>query len=86
MLAWTIYTSLIGVGVLMVLPRGGAQQARAVALLTAAAGFVIALAGALTLEPGKINTITRASWIPSLGIEYHLSADRSMRNGRGCPT
>jgi NADH-quinone oxidoreductase subunit M len=75
MLAWTIYISLIGVGVLMALPRGGARQARVVALLTTMAGFVIALAGALTLDPGKVNTITQVRWIPSLGIEYHLAAD-----------
>jgi NADH-quinone oxidoreductase subunit M len=75
MLAWTIYISLLGMGVLMALPRDAARLARVAALLTAMAGFVIALAGALTLDPGKINTITQVRWIPSLGIEYHLAAD-----------
>ena len=75
MLAWTIYISLIGVGVLMALPRSAARQARVVALLAAAAGFAIALTGALRLDPAKVNTITRARWIPSLSIEYHLAAD-----------
>jgi len=75
MLAWTIYISLIGVGVLMALPQGSARQVRVVALLAAMAGFVIAMAGALKLEPGKVNTITQVRWIPSLGIEYHLAAD-----------
>jgi NADH-quinone oxidoreductase subunit M len=75
MLAWTIYISLIGVGVLMALPRGDARQARVVALLTAMAGLVISLAGALRLEPGKVNTIAQVRWIPSLGIEYYLAAD-----------
>ena len=75
MLAWTLYISLLGVAVLMLLPRGAARPARMVALLTAVVGFVIALAGCLTLDPGKLNTITRVPWIPSLGIEYHLAAD-----------
>jgi len=59
----------------MLLPRGEARPARAVALLTAVVGFVIALAGAIRLDPGKLNTITQVAWIPSLGIEYHLAAD-----------
>jgi NADH-quinone oxidoreductase subunit M len=75
MLAWTIYISLIGVGVLMLLPRGNARQARGVALLTALAGFAVALAGAAQLDPGKINTLVEVRWIPSLGIEYYLAAD-----------
>jgi NADH-quinone oxidoreductase subunit M len=75
MLAWTIYISFLGVAVLMLLPRGDARLARIVALLTALAGFVFALAGVLRSEAGKLETITNVSWIPSLGIKYHLAAD-----------
>jgi NADH-quinone oxidoreductase subunit M len=75
MLAWTIYISFIGVGVLMLLPRDNAQMARVVALLTAITGLVIGLAGAVQLDPGKANTISQAHWVPSLGIEYYLGAD-----------
>jgi NADH-quinone oxidoreductase subunit M len=75
MLAWTIYISFLGVAVLMLLRRGDARLARIIALLTAVAGFIVALAGVLRSEPGKLETITNASWIPSLGIEYHLAAD-----------
>jgi len=75
MLAWTIYISLIGTAVLMVLPRGKPGAARAVALLAALGGFACALAGAATLDPGRLSTVTRLRWIPSLGIEYHLAAD-----------
>jgi NADH-quinone oxidoreductase subunit M len=75
MLAWTIYISFLGAGVLMVLPAGDARRARTVALLAAVAGFLMALAGALKLDPGKLNTITQVAWIPSLGIQYHLAAD-----------
>ncbi|HWD91109.1 MAG TPA: NADH-quinone oxidoreductase subunit M [Verrucomicrobiae bacterium] len=82
MLAWTIYISFLGVLVLMLLPKGNAAAARAIALLTALAGLVIGIAGVVQYKSaiavpgaGKIVTIADASWIPSLGIQYHLAAD-----------
>ncbi|HWX22947.1 MAG TPA: NADH-quinone oxidoreductase subunit M, partial [Candidatus Binatia bacterium] len=75
MLAWTIYISFLGVVVLMLLPQGDARAARIVAMLTACLGFVFALGGALQAKLGEIRTVTQVSWIPSLGIEYHLAAD-----------
>ncbi|MBI3851575.1 MAG: NADH-quinone oxidoreductase subunit M [Verrucomicrobia bacterium] len=81
MLAWTIYISFLGVLVLMLLPKGNASAARWVALLTAVAGFLIALAGivAQLQKPlelrAQIETVTHIAWIPSLGIELHLAAD-----------
>ena len=76
MLAWTIYISFLGVLVLMLLPRDDARSARKVALLTAIAGFAVAFFGAMQQgNPGEIATITKTSWIPSLGAHYHLAAD-----------
>src|SRR5205823_12495606 len=76
MLAWTVYISFIGVAVLMLLPKGNASAARKVALLAAALGLVVALAGVLQAEgSSKIQTIVNVPWIPSLGINYHLAAD-----------
>jgi NADH-quinone oxidoreductase subunit M len=75
MLAWTIYISFIGVGVLMLLPKDKPRAARIVALLTAALGFALAVGGVLQASPGEIQTVCKAPWIPSLGIEYHLAAD-----------
>ncbi len=75
MLAWTIYITFIGVAVLMCLPRGNARAARKVALLTAAAGFLIAFAGAFQSDPGKVQTIVNVPWISSLGIHFYLAAD-----------
>jgi len=75
MLAWTIYISFLGVLVLMLLPKGNASAARKVALLTAVAGFVVALAGFIQFKAGETVTVARVPWIPSLGIEYHLAAD-----------
>jgi NADH-quinone oxidoreductase subunit M len=79
MLAWTIYISFLGVLVLMLLPKGNAALARKVAMLTAVAGFVVAVAGFIQQAPelklGKILPVADADWIPSLGIRYHLAAD-----------
>src|ERR1043166_5131316 len=75
MLAWTIYTTFIGVAVLMLLPKENARVARIVAIITATIGFFLALAGFFAGKPGEIVEITKTSWIPSLGIEYHLAAD-----------
>jgi NADH-quinone oxidoreductase subunit M len=75
MLAWTIYVSMLGAGALMLLPAEDVRRARAVALFAAAAGLVLALAGAMQLDPARLTTITRVAWIPLLGIEYYLAAD-----------
>jgi NADH-quinone oxidoreductase subunit M len=75
MLAWTIYITFIGVAVLMCLPRGDAAAARALALLTAFAGFVIGLAGVLHSDPSQVQTIVDVPWVSSLGIHYYLAAD-----------
>lgn len=76
MLAWTIYLSFIGVAVLMLLPKGKAALARAVAMLVALAGLGIAFAGCVqySRDPRLIE-IVRVPWIPSLHIEFHLAAD-----------
>jgi NADH-quinone oxidoreductase subunit M len=75
MLAWTIYISMLGALVLLLLPKTAAKAARWLALLVAVAGFAIAFAAFLTQRTGELRTIVNAAWIPSLGIDYHLAAD-----------
>src|SRR5882672_5085616 len=75
MLAWTIYISFIGVGILLLLPKGDARLARIVALVSAIAGFLAALGGVLEAKVGEIIPIIRTPWIPVIGAEYHLAAD-----------
>jgi len=75
MLAWTIYSSFIGVAVLMLLPRENARAARSVALLTASIGLFLALGAIFEAKAGELVPIAKIPWIPSLGIEYHLAAD-----------
>jgi NADH-quinone oxidoreductase subunit M len=59
----------------MLLPRGNAALARAVAMTAAIAGFLCALGGAFHATPGELQTIAKVPWIPSLGIDYYLAAD-----------
>ena len=75
MLAWTIYISFLGAAAMLLLPKGSVLSARILALLTAVAGFALALTSFLEHRTGEMQTITRVSWIPSLGIEYYLAAD-----------
>ena len=75
MLAWTIYISFLGALALLLLPKASTTAARILALLTAAAGFTIGLTAFLGHRTGELITVTRHSWIPALGIEYHLAAD-----------
>lgn len=76
MLSWTIYISFAGVLVLMCLPRERVHAARCTALITALAGFGLALTTALgwTPEPELVE-LTKRAWVPSLGITYYLGFD-----------
>jgi NADH-quinone oxidoreductase subunit M len=75
MVAWTIYISFLGAVALLLMPKGNAALARTVALLTALAGFALALTAFAQQRTGEMLTVTRVPWIPSLGIQYHLAAD-----------
>src|SRR6266480_2280708 len=74
MLSWTIYTSFLGAGVLTLLPGDNARAARLVGLGTALGGLAVALVGTLKAGAG-LNTFCDVSWVPTLGIHYHLAAD-----------
>ena len=75
MLAWTIYVSFFGAGILMLLPRNNACAARAVAVMTALCGLMLGLIGTLHAKTGALQAITKVSWVPALGVEYYLAAD-----------
>ena len=75
MLAWTIYISFLGALLLLLLPKGNAAAARVLALLAAVVAFAITLTYFLEHRTGEMLTVTDASWVPSLGIRYHLAAD-----------
>jgi NADH-quinone oxidoreductase subunit M len=76
MLGWTIYLSFLGAAALMVLPRGDARLARVAALVTSLAGLGLGLAGFCVAGDGsELATVTKRTWVASLGIEYYLAAD-----------
>src|SRR5438270_2470276 len=74
MIAWTIYITFAGAIVLLVFPR---VFARWIALVTAVAGFGISLATFFRddVDLAHFTTIVRVSWVPALGINYHLAVD-----------
>src|SRR5688500_12237692 len=74
MLAWTIYITFAGVLLEMLLPSRNARAARGVALLTAVAGLMAALGGALTFN-GAYQELAAVHWVKSLGIDFRLGAD-----------
>jgi NADH-quinone oxidoreductase subunit M len=76
MLAWTVYSSFIGVLVLMLLKPANPRAARIIALLTATSGLVLAAGGLLSYDPDSgIAEVIKLPWIKSLGIDYYLAAD-----------
>jgi NADH-quinone oxidoreductase subunit M len=75
MLAWTIYLSFIGAVAVWLVGRERAGLARGIALATSLAALGCAVFGSAGLQPGQVNEIARASWIPQLGISYFLAAD-----------
>lgn len=75
MLAWTIYISFLGAGLLLCLHPESRRAARAVALLSAVAGFGCALAGAWAGADGQLREIVNVPWVESLGLRYNLAAD-----------
>ena len=73
MVAWTVYISFFGALALIFVP---APAARAVALVAALGSLACAVSGLLeyNLNSG-IVTVQKFSWIPNLGIDYHLAVD-----------
>jgi NADH-quinone oxidoreductase subunit M len=75
MLAWTIYISFLGALAAYLAGRERPMLVRGIALATSLLSLGLALIGATQLDPGKVNEIAHATWIPSLGITYFLAAD-----------
>ena len=70
----TLLTLLPLIGAAIALVSG--KHARGVAILTTGASLALALFVWTQLpQDGSIGLVERASWAPSLGIEYHLGVD-----------
>lgn len=74
MIAWTIYITFAGAVIALLVPRALAKW---IALATSGAGFAIGLATFFCddVDLGHFNTIVRVSWVPAIGINYHLALD-----------
>src|SRR5687767_1205565 len=75
MLAWTIYLSFLGAVAAWAVGRERVALVRMIALATSLGTLALALFGSAQIEPGEVNEIVHATWIPSLGISYFLAAD-----------
>lgn len=76
MLAWTIYISFIGAALALFVPKSRERFARVVALCSAVAGFLLSLSPFVGTAPlYEVVNLSKISWIPSLGISYHLAYD-----------
>jgi NADH-quinone oxidoreductase subunit M len=75
MLAWTIYISMLGAAILLILPRGNAIASRLVALVSTVLGLALGIAACARHTSGGMQIIAHAPWVTSLGIEYALAAD-----------
>lgn len=78
MLSLTVYSSFVGALVCALWPRLSDDGARRVALGTAIVGFCSALICYFrydTASENAVQFVSKAAWIPSLGIDYHLGAD-----------
>ena len=75
MLHWTIYISFFGVVVLTLLQRDNARAARIVALLTALAGFAVALIGTVQAGAG-VNTFCDFAGVPKVFVPVGDDRDR----------
>ncbi len=73
MLAWTIYLSFGGALLIALFARKQTQLARVLALVTAVAGFLLAV-WAFATQTG-VTAIADCDWIPAMGIRYTLAAD-----------
>src|SRR5205809_907949 len=75
MIAWTIYLTLAGAVLLLLLP---CRFARWIALLTTIAGLalgLIALVRTPIADLAHFNTIVRVPLVSALGMNYHLAID-----------
>ena len=75
MIAWTIYITFAGAGLLLLSPRA---FARWIALLATIAGLaldLIELVRTPIADLAHFTTIVRVPWVLALGINYHLAID-----------
>jgi NADH-quinone oxidoreductase subunit M len=76
-LSWVLFTPLIGMGILLLIPASQKNLIRIWANIAALAGFLISLPLVFNFDKGATSYqfIERADWIPSLGVNYAIGID-----------
>ena len=77
LLSWILFTPLLGMAAVLVVPASNKNLVRWVANLAALASFLVTLPLVLRFDPkaAGFQFGERASWIPSLGVNYSLGVD-----------
>ncbi|MGC9970413.1 MAG: NADH-quinone oxidoreductase subunit M [Bryobacteraceae bacterium] len=76
-LSWVLFTPLIGMAVLLLIPAARKNWIRIWANIAAFAGFVVSLRLAFTFDKNAsdFQFQEQAAWIPTLGVNYHIGID-----------
>ncbi len=75
-LSIVLFTPLVGLLVLMVIPSEKAHLIKLTANAFALLGFIFSIPLALKFDPGKdFQFVEQAKWIPTIGASYHLGID-----------
>jgi NADH-quinone oxidoreductase subunit M len=77
LLSWVLFTPLIGMGVLLLIPASKKNLIRVWANLAALAGFLVSLPLVFGFDKNAdgFQFVERADWIPSLGVHYAIGID-----------
>ncbi len=77
LLSWILFTPLIGMGILLLIPASKKNLVRLWANIAALAGFAVSVPLALNFDKNAdgFQFVERASWIPSLGVQYLIGVD-----------
>lgn len=76
MLTWITFLPLLGVAAIVLVPKTRADLARWVALAFTVADLALVVAMVVGFRPsGGMQYVEKVSWIPQLGIHYHLAVD-----------
>ena len=76
LLSWVVFVPLLGVAVLLVLPRVHDNVIRGVALVTTLLNFLVSLLVLQRFETSAaLQFVERVPWIPAFDIEYYIGLD-----------
>jgi NADH-quinone oxidoreductase subunit M len=77
LLSLTLFTPLVGALILLAIPSGQQRLLKLWANIAALAGFLISLPLWFSFDKGAdgYQFVEKASWIPSLGVNFHLGID-----------